>query len=127
MLLAPFQSFVWLARCRECVGRKDLFMFKLWTWNRDACSYIILHHEPLIFEFIIHLCLCVCKCVCVEHIFKGSLENYLSFLSMCVSSLKYMCLTSRATALVQGDRIFGYPKDNWLQTSKKYRHVWKIT
>ena len=90
-------------------------------------SYIILHHEPLIFEFIIHLCLCVCKCVCVEHIFKGSLENYLSFLSMCVSSLKYMCLTSRATALVQGDRIFGYPKDNWLQTSKKYRHVWKIT
>jgi len=39
--------------------------------------------------------------------------------------LIYSLFSITISAMPQGDRIFGYPKENWMQTSKKYRHTWQ--
>lgn len=55
-----------------------------------------------------------------EDIYTGALEFEVVFKS--VSVRRRPRVTAKSVGIVkEGDRIFGYPKDNWLQTSKKYR------
>ncbi|CAL1148544.1 unnamed protein product [Cladocopium goreaui] len=55
-----------------------------------------------------------------QDIYTGALEFEVVFKS--VSVRRRPRVTAKSVGIVkEGDRIFGYPKDNWLQTSKKYR------